>query len=378
MITSQHHGHMRRIPRIIMQTGKTDDMKSNLSRSWTLTNPGFKYHFLNDSAAVRFLGENFDSNYVKAFNNLKPGAVKADFLRLAWLYKKGGFFIDLDREPVQLERYISAAGLVLTRSTPGNNADAFCQGHVYNGFMAVRRKSKYIASALRLALHRSLTSWVLPADPDFEELSPPHSLGLLKLCYSIAGPTLLGAQLCAGLSSAEVCTYSGGGVRGKGCRLPPNTKTTLVSNESVLIVEEAQVFPVRAQLLRLETASKATFSTSEKHYVDECGHGHIYVNRDLESDLDDSPTTPAADSADGLIANSAVHPATNSDEMPAAESTPTVNSEKVPAATEGANSAEDLAANSSTIAVADSADGPTADAAVHPATNSDKFPEDTA
>ena len=147
-----------------MQTDQTDKLKPELTMYWSEMSPGFKYYFLNDSAAASFLEDHFGQTHVRAFNNLKPGAMKADFLRLAWLYEKGGFVIDIDREPENLETYASLADIVFPQSYPGEHGDDSCQGHVYNGFMGVKRRSKLIKSALDIALRRSLSNWATPHD----------------------------------------------------------------------------------------------------------------------------------------------------------------------------------------------------------------------
>jgi mannosyltransferase OCH1-like enzyme len=70
-------------------------------------NPEFEYIFFDDKRCRDFLIENYqvnilsnepdnnqDSDVVRAFDYILPGAIKADFFRYCYLYIKGGIYID--------------------------------------------------------------------------------------------------------------------------------------------------------------------------------------------------------------------------------------------------------------------------------------------
>ena len=59
-------------------------------------NPGFEYNFLADDEALDFLRSIEPSSQVwaESFGSLRLGAMRADLLRLVWLEKYGGFYID--------------------------------------------------------------------------------------------------------------------------------------------------------------------------------------------------------------------------------------------------------------------------------------------
>lgn len=60
-----------------------------------LAAPSWRYDFLTDADAMKFL-RSVDPTQADAdrFSTIRPGAIKADFLRLEWLYTYGGFYID--------------------------------------------------------------------------------------------------------------------------------------------------------------------------------------------------------------------------------------------------------------------------------------------
>jgi mannosyltransferase OCH1-like enzyme len=58
-------------------------------------NPEFQYFLFDDDDCRKFIKENFDENVLYAFDNLIPGAYKADLWRYCILYKKGGIYLDI-------------------------------------------------------------------------------------------------------------------------------------------------------------------------------------------------------------------------------------------------------------------------------------------
>ena len=86
------------IPLKIWHTWKTKDlpyyMSENLSKLKE-DNPEFEFFLLDDNDAKIFLSDNFNNDVLYAFNNLIPGAYKADLLRCCLLYIHGGIYLDI-------------------------------------------------------------------------------------------------------------------------------------------------------------------------------------------------------------------------------------------------------------------------------------------
>lgn len=98
------------IPKVIMQTNHkliTSIKHYNSICSILEKNPEYEYIFFDDKRCRDFLMENYqvnilsnesdnnqDSDVVRAFDYILPGAIKADFFRYCYLYIKGGIYID--------------------------------------------------------------------------------------------------------------------------------------------------------------------------------------------------------------------------------------------------------------------------------------------
>ena len=88
-----------KIPKIIIQTGNTAKihrMIYNNIHSILRLNPDYSYIFITDNTAIELIKANFDTNTLNAFNKLKVGAAKGDFIRYIALYVYGGVYLDLD------------------------------------------------------------------------------------------------------------------------------------------------------------------------------------------------------------------------------------------------------------------------------------------
>jgi hypothetical protein len=88
------------VPRTIMQTYKTNSLPIKMAEaavSLLKKNPHYSYNFFDDRACVDFLAKEYgiDSVEFKVFTMLIPGAFKSDVFRLAYLFKKGGFYLDV-------------------------------------------------------------------------------------------------------------------------------------------------------------------------------------------------------------------------------------------------------------------------------------------
>jgi hypothetical protein len=97
-------------------------------------NPEFDYSFNTDDDCRRFIAEHFDSDVVRAFDCLRPGAYKSDLWRYCVLYKKGGVYIDIKNRPEKkLLTFLDESDLPLFVRDSGPVHPFSC---IWNGFMA--------------------------------------------------------------------------------------------------------------------------------------------------------------------------------------------------------------------------------------------------
>jgi mannosyltransferase OCH1-like enzyme len=86
-----------KIPKVIVQTGKSNKMnlaQYNCIMSFIELNPEYTYIYFNDEAINNFLLKHFNKRLINAYNELVPGAYKADLFRYCYLYKEGGCYFD--------------------------------------------------------------------------------------------------------------------------------------------------------------------------------------------------------------------------------------------------------------------------------------------
>jgi len=86
------------IPLKVYQTWYTKNLptkmleRNNLLKS---QNPAFTFELFDDNDCRNFIESNFDKDVLFAYDNLIPGAYKADLWRLCILYQYGGMYLDI-------------------------------------------------------------------------------------------------------------------------------------------------------------------------------------------------------------------------------------------------------------------------------------------
>lgn len=63
-------------------------------------NPRFKYFLYDDNDCREFIKKYFNKNILNAYDNLIPGAYRADLWRYCILYKFGGIYLDIKYTPI--------------------------------------------------------------------------------------------------------------------------------------------------------------------------------------------------------------------------------------------------------------------------------------
>ena len=84
----------------IILTWKNNDVPSYVIQKWKDLNPDFDIIFFSDDEIIKFLAEEYNESYSTFFSNIKFGRYKADFFRYCYLFKRGGYYFDIDIEPI--------------------------------------------------------------------------------------------------------------------------------------------------------------------------------------------------------------------------------------------------------------------------------------
>jgi mannosyltransferase OCH1-like enzyme len=91
------------IPANIFQTWESKKIPTLMFQSILSiikNNPNFRYYLFDDQDCLKFIKENFNKDILEAYDNLIPGAYKADLWRYCILYKMGGIYIDIKYRPI--------------------------------------------------------------------------------------------------------------------------------------------------------------------------------------------------------------------------------------------------------------------------------------
>jgi mannosyltransferase OCH1-like enzyme len=98
------------IPLYIYQTWHTKNLPESMRKTVDnikINNPSFCHQLFDDNDCREFIKNNFNIEILNAFDNLIPGAYKADLWRYCILYKNGGIYLDIKYEPVNDFKFIN-------------------------------------------------------------------------------------------------------------------------------------------------------------------------------------------------------------------------------------------------------------------------------
>ncbi len=96
---AKNSAHLPAIPKTIIQFWDEPEPPIEVQRicqSWIEHNPEYKYIRFSLPQAIAFLEEHYNAQVLQAFANCDEPATQADFFRLAYLNKMGGFYADAD------------------------------------------------------------------------------------------------------------------------------------------------------------------------------------------------------------------------------------------------------------------------------------------
>lgn len=113
-------------------------------QTWRDNNPDFEYTWFCEASARDFLLENYGTELANLFEFCHHPAMKSDLFRVAYLAKKGGWYVDADEVSLRPLRELVEAypekDLFLSYSNKG------C--YLINGFMAARAQHPIIVNVL--------------------------------------------------------------------------------------------------------------------------------------------------------------------------------------------------------------------------------------
>ena len=139
------------IPLNVYLTWKTKELPPLMQKNLNLLckqNPEFKFHLFDDNDCRKFIQEQFHSEIVNAFDNLIPGAYKADLFRLCILYIYGGYYMDIKLKCINGFKLIDLSEsehFVLDR--PNHSL------HIYNAFMVSKKKNPFLKACIDQIVH---------------------------------------------------------------------------------------------------------------------------------------------------------------------------------------------------------------------------------
>ena len=160
------------IPKKIFQTWHSTSLPPKMSEnidSLKEKHPDFDYYFFDDDSCRRFIELNFEPSVVAAFDQLIPGAYKADLWRYCVLYIHGGIYMDIkfNTTPnVNLSQFLNREYFV--RDLVNDNM----QG-VYNGFMVCKPKNPILLKCIKQIVEHVQNNFY---GNTFLEITGPHLL----------------------------------------------------------------------------------------------------------------------------------------------------------------------------------------------------------
>ena len=133
------------IPANIFQTWESKKIPPLMFQNILLivrNNPKFRYYLFDDNDCQKFIKDNFSEEILNAYNNLIPGAYKADLWRLCVLYINGGIYMDI--------KLICVNGFKLIELTEKNHfvKDRPLPLSIFNSLMACEKEHPFLMMAI--------------------------------------------------------------------------------------------------------------------------------------------------------------------------------------------------------------------------------------
>ncbi len=180
------------IPLKIFQTWHSKDLPPKMKervQQLKDTNPRFEHYLFDDNDCREFIKNNFDKEVLDAYDNLIPGAYKADLWRYCVLYINGGIYLDIKLKCINGFRLIELTEnehLVKDRVPPLS---------IYNALMVSQKGNPFLWKAIYRIVF-NVQNKIYGRDP----LEP-------------TGPLMLGKIILKNnlIPNIDLVHYSGGG-----------------------------------------------------------------------------------------------------------------------------------------------------------------------
>lgn len=123
-------GKLAEVPSTLLMIDTRGAPPARILQRWSAFHPTLKHHlFWNSAAAEDWLTANYDEHHVRFFKDIEKARYKADFFKLSYLFRVGGWFSDADMEPTAAISSVSLQGITFftaiimdTGGRPNGNA----------------------------------------------------------------------------------------------------------------------------------------------------------------------------------------------------------------------------------------------------------------
>jgi len=88
---------------------QNDSFVQEIIREWAMLNPTYKIIYFSDNDVDLFFSE---TKYNETYKKMRNGVAKADFFRICYINKYGGFWFDIDLKPLKID-ILDAGGVRL-------------------------------------------------------------------------------------------------------------------------------------------------------------------------------------------------------------------------------------------------------------------------
>ena len=128
-------------------------------KKWHNLNPEFNIKLFDNDIIIKFLEDNYTEEFVNFYNKIKFYKYKSDFFRYCYLYINGGYYIDIDTEPI-----IPIKNLELEKKTFVSMLSLYFKGHIAQGILFTNAKNPIIKKCLSDMLYYGYNIGIDPPD----------------------------------------------------------------------------------------------------------------------------------------------------------------------------------------------------------------------
>ena len=149
-----------KIPKNIILTWKNSyEIPNYVINKWKILNPEFTIKFFDDEQIIKFLKKEYNDNYIVFFNNIKFGRYKSDFFRYCYLYKYGGYYFDIDIEPI-----LPINNIIDIKANYITMLSNYVKGHITQSILIVKKNNPIIKMCIDDMLYYGSNIGIDPPD----------------------------------------------------------------------------------------------------------------------------------------------------------------------------------------------------------------------